>query len=114
VGTRIRLKVRGVVLRNVKSGANAGNGGGSALFIAIRAFALDRVVAGKVQDEAERLRVDAPDSTATLVAGAPVRSRRRHRRDLSPGVSWRQGSVHGAWQAEQIPRHRGAQQQAEE
>ena len=98
------LKVRGVKLRNVKTGAITEDARRRRVH-RHRPFALDRTGRGQDRDEAERLRLDRAVFDRDLGA-RPVRGRRRHRRHLPPGgdrrrdwAAWRRSKPNGSWPA---------------
>ena len=102
IGNENPLKVRGVVLRNVKTGAMqemAADG----VFIAIGHSPVDRAGRGQDRDEAERLRLDRALFDRDLGAGR-VRRRRRHRRHLPPGGDRGGPGLHGGAGSRTIPR----------
>ena len=100
--TTIRSRSRGVVLRNVKTGAMHGNRGRRRVH-RDRPFARDRARRGQAEDEAVRLCLDRARFDRDLGAGR-VRRRRRHRRHLPPGRDRRRPRLHGGAGSRTLPR----------
>ena len=102
IGNDNPLKVRGVVLRNVKTGAMqemAADG----VFIAIGHSPSTELVAGKIKMKPNGYVWTAPLFDRDLGA-RPVRRRRRHRRHLPPGGDRRGPGLHGGAGGRALPR----------
>ena len=102
LGNENPLKVRGVALRNVKTGAIQ-EMTADGVFIAIGHSPSTELVAGKIKMKPNGYVWTAPYSTATSVPGA-VRRRRRDRRHLPPGGDRRGLGLHGRAGGRTIPR----------
>ena len=102
VGAENPLKVQGVTLRNVKTGALTEQTA-DGVFIAIGHTPSSELVAGQLKMKPSGYIWTAPYSTATSVARR-FRRRRRHRRCLPPGGHRRRPGLHGRAGNRPLPR----------